>query len=315
MLQSEEHTKMGRVRVGLVGMGIGKLMAKGLAATPRGEMVALCDILPERMDAVAAELPAPVKYYTDYREMCRDPEVDAVFVVTPNQWHVPVALEAIRNDKHVLVTKPLADALVPAEELVAAAEASGVVNMMSLTMRFDPATQYLGQMNAAGGFGPIYYGHARVIRRSGIPSWSLGFIQKGGGVFRDLGVHLLDAAWWIMGMPEPVSVLGTAGARFGPRGVGYWQFAPQPAEIAQQFAADDYGAGLFRFANGAALHVETFWASHQPEEIQVEIFGEEAGAKLRPLTIYRTVDDQPVDETIEVEKEPTVWERIAAHFV
>src|SRR3712207_7552233 len=51
-------------------------------------------------------------------------------VATPNQWHVPVGLEAVRNDKHVLVTKPLADALPPAEQIVAAAEAAGVVNMI-----------------------------------------------------------------------------------------------------------------------------------------------------------------------------------------
>jgi Predicted dehydrogenases and related proteins len=52
-----------------------------------------------------------------------------VFVGTPNQLHVPIALEAVRNDKHVLVTKPLADAVTPARDLVAAAEAAGVVNI------------------------------------------------------------------------------------------------------------------------------------------------------------------------------------------
>ena len=55
--------------------------------------------------AFAAELPDEVKFYTDYKAMCRDPELDAIFVGTPNQWHVPVALEAVRRDKHVMVTK------------------------------------------------------------------------------------------------------------------------------------------------------------------------------------------------------------------
>jgi predicted dehydrogenase len=39
-----------------------------------------------------------------------------------------------------------------------------------------------------------------------------------------MGVHVLDAAWWLLGMPRPGSVLGVGGARFGPRGEGYWRF-------------------------------------------------------------------------------------------
>ncbi len=109
------------VRVGIVGMGIGKPNARAIARHPRGEVVALCDLDEGRMADFAAELPGAVKRYTDYKAMCRDPKLDAVFVGTPNQWHVPVALEAVRRDKHVLVTKPLADAEKPARRLVAAA--------------------------------------------------------------------------------------------------------------------------------------------------------------------------------------------------
>jgi predicted dehydrogenase len=308
---------MDKVRVGIVGMGIGRPMGKGIAANPRGAIVALCDVLEERMQEVAADLPEPVRYFSDYKQMCADPEIDAVIVATPNQLHVPIGLEAIRNDKHILVTKPLADALGPAEQIVEAAEAAGVVNMMSLSTRYDPATQYLGQLNADGTFGQIYYARARSIRRSGIPSWSPGFIQKGGGAFRDMGVHLLDAAWWIMGMPRPVSVTGVGGARFGPRGLGFWHYRQHSnlGELAKQFAADDYGAGLIRFENDAGLQIESFWASHQPEDLQIELFGEDAGGRLKPLTVYRTVNGAPMDGSVELPPGPNVWERIGAHFI
>ena len=85
------------VRGGIVGMGIGKPNARAIARHPRGEVTALCDLDEERMAAFSAELPGEVKCYTDYKAMCRDPELDAVFVGTPNQWHVPVALEAVRR--------------------------------------------------------------------------------------------------------------------------------------------------------------------------------------------------------------------------
>ncbi len=306
---------MSEVRVAIVGMGIGRPNGRAIAKNPRGRVVALCDLIPERMEEFAKELPELPKFYTDYREMCRDPEIDAVFVGTPNQWHVPVALEAVKQGKHVMVTKPLADSEAAARELVEAAEAAGVVNMMSLSTRFADQVAYLGALIQAGELGRVYYARARSIRRSGIPDWNLGFIQAGGGAFRDMGVHVLDAAWWLLGMPEPVTVLGVAGAEFGPRGLGYWKFKRPPESFYRQYAADDYGGGFIRFADGTGLQVESFWASHQPEEVQIELFGTEAGAQLRPLKIYRTVNDAPQDISIELPDPASPWDRIAAHFI
>jgi predicted dehydrogenase len=304
---------MEQLRVGIVGMGIGRWNARGIAHNPRGAVVALCDLVEERMRDVAKDLPAPVRFFTSYREMCSDPEIDAIVVCTPNQFHVPVALEAVRNGKHVLVTKPLADALGPARELVQAAEAAGVVNMMSLAVRYGAGVRRLGQLAEAGEFGELYYARARSVRRSGIPSWSPGFIQAGGGAFRDMGVHALDSAWWLLGRPQPVSVSGVAGAKFGPRGVGYWGWKPQP-ELALQYVADDYAGGFVRFANGAGLQIESFWASHQPEEFQIELFGTGAGAKLDPLTIYRTENGAPVD-TVYPDLQDDSWDQLSAHFI
>jgi predicted dehydrogenase len=296
-------------------MGIGKANGRAISRNPRGAVAALCDLNEERMRSFAAELPEPVTLYTNYVEMCRDPMIDAVFVGTPNQLHVPVALEAVRQGKHVLVTKPLADSVHAARQLVEAAEAAGVVHMMSLVTRYSAATQHLAYMAANGGFGEIYYARGRSVRRSGIPSWNLDFIRKGGGAFRDMGVHVLDAAWWLMGMPAPVSVSGVAGAKFGPRGLGFWNWKQQPPEVAGQYEADDYAGGLIRFANGAALQVESFWASHQPEEFQLELFGTEAGARLDPPTIYGAADGTAVDTVYHKTHDEAAWDRLTDHFI
>jgi predicted dehydrogenase len=304
---------MSIVRIGVVGMGIGRHNALGFARSARSQVVALCDLVEERMQSVAKDLPEPVRFFTSHEEMCRDPEIDAVFIGTPNQFHVPVALEAVRNGKHVMVTKPLSDSVAAARSLVEAAEAAGVVNMMSLSTRFDPRTQYVGKLAQSGDFGTVYYGRARSVRRSGIPSWSPGFIQRGGGAFRDMGVHVLDSAWWLMGMPRPVSVSGVAGAMFGPRGQGYWDYKPQP-ELGPKYAADDYAGGFIRFEGGAGLQVESFWASHQPDDLQIELFGTEAGAKVFPPTIYRTTDAMPNDTPVPMPFGYGVWELIADHF-
>jgi predicted dehydrogenase len=303
------------VRTAVVGMGIGRPNGRAIAQHPRGRVVALCDLMEDRMAEFAKELPEPVKFYTDYVKMCRDPEIDAVFVGTPNQWHVPIALEAVRRGKHVMVTKPLADSEGSARRLVEAAEAAGIVNMMSLSTRFADPVRYLGGMIKRGDFGDLYYARARSVRRSGIPDWNLGFIEEGGGAFRDMGVHVLDAAWWLMGMPRPVSVTGVAGAKFGPRGQGFWRFREPAEEFYTHCVADDYAGGFIRFENGLGLQVESFWASHQPEEVQIELFGTEAGARLRPLTLYRTVDGAANDITVTLPEGSKPWDHIAAHFI
>ena len=302
-----------KVNVGIVGMGIGKPNARAIARHAQGNVAALCDLDEQRMAEFAAELPGEVKTYTDYKAMCRDPELDAVFVGTPNQLHVPIALEAVRRDKHVMVTKPLADSERAAKRLVDAAERSGVVNMMSLSTRFSPACIYLREQCRAGFFGELYYARARSIRRNGIPAWNLGFIKEGGGAFRDMGVHVLDAAWSLLDFPKPVSVTGVAGARFGPQGKGYSR--PVTRKTYRQFKADDYAGGFIRFEGGLGLQVESFWASHQPGEMQIELFGSEAGASYNPLKLYRMVDGAEQDTAVNLRNQPEPWDHIAGHFI
>lgn len=306
---------MKEVRTAIVGMGIGRPNARAIAKNPRGRVVALCDLVEERMQDFAKELPEPVRTFTDYKAMCKDPEIDAVFIGTPNQWHVPIALEAVRNGKHVLITKPLAESEASARELVQVAESAGVVNMMSLSTRFGDACRYLQQLAREGYFGDLYYARARSVRRSGIPAWNLGFIQAGGGAFRDMGVHVLDAVWWLLGLPRPISVVGVAGAKFGPRGLGYWDWKVPAKEVYSQYASDDYAGGFIRFEGGIGVQVESFWASHQPGEFQIELFGTDAGGKLSPLTLYRTVNGAPHDTTVNLPKGPEAWDHIAAHFI
>ncbi len=311
---------MQELRVGIIGMGIGRANAIALDSSPRCRVTALCDILPERMPEIAAQIPSqPDLFFTDHRELCASDEVDAIFVGTPNQFHVPVAMDVLNAGKHVMVTKPLADALQPAEDLVALAESTGLVNMMSLSTRYSPAVQFLGHQVQQGAMGEIYYARARSVRRDGIPAWSPGFVREGGGAFRDMGVHYLDSAWWVMGLPEPESVMGVAGAKFGPRGQGY--FSPEgrvrpPEEYWRQFKADDYGGGIVRFRNGAGLIIESFWASHQQPEQQIELFGTEGGATLHPLTLFRTHDGEQQNIAVEQpEDKRQAWLNVAQHFI
>lgn len=309
-----------KLKTAIVGLGwVGTHQGRAIANHPRGEVTALCDLSENQMKDFASELENDPKLYTDYEEICRDPEIQAVFVGTPNQTHEPVGLEAMNEGKHVLMTKPLADSEDAAKRLVDKAEEKGVVNMMSLTTRFDNQCVYLKDLAEEGYFGELYYAKAWHIRRRGIPtgfsdvkniSPNQGFIKKGGGSLRDIGVHVLDAAWSLIGMPEPTAAMGVAGAKFGSQGKKFWE-----ESRSEDFDTQDYGCGFVRFEDGTGLQLDSFWASHHPQVKQVEIFGTEAGARLNPLEIFKTEKggEQTIDVSLPEDTDP--FDRIADHFI
>ena len=307
---------MKEVRIGLVGLGyIARLIGASFANNPGARVVAICDVSEEALQRAAAELPGSMRQYTDYNKMCREKDIDAVFVCTPNAMHVPAALAAVKNGKHVMVTKPLSDSVASAKRAVEAAEKAGVVNMMQLSTRFGSLCRYLGKLARNGEFGELYYARAKNVLRSGIPAVH-SHICKSGGACRDYCSHVIDAAWWLLGMPKPLSVSAVAGAKFGPYGRGYNGDAPPPKQIYSKFESDDYAAGFIRFEGGIGMQVESFWASHHPkEELQVELFGTQAGAGMMPLTLYKTVEGGTQDITVQEPVGAGVWNVTAAHFI
>ena len=150
------------VRIGIIGLGTGKENAKAFHRNKRGCVTALCDLNQELMVSFSKELSATerFKHFTDYKALCRSKEIDAVFIGTPNQFHAQMAIEAIRNGKHVMITKPLADSLNAARGFVEAIESERLVGMMSLEFRFSPECQYLLRQAETGIFGDVYYGRA-----------------------------------------------------------------------------------------------------------------------------------------------------------
>ena len=75
------------------------------------------------------------------------------------------------------------------------------------------------------------------------------------------------------------------------------------------------GAEPLAVRHGAGLQVESFWASHQPNELQIELFGDEAGAQFRPLKIFKTQDGVPHDIAVDIPLPTQAWDRIAGHFI
>ena len=129
-----------RLKVGVVGAGvIAQVMHLHYLRelSDRFEIAALCDISGENA-ANNAQRYNIAKTFSDWREMLKDDEIDAVFILTSGS-HAPIAIEAAKAGKHVLVEKPMCFSVAEGLEMKAAADEAGVTLMVAYPKRYDPA--------------------------------------------------------------------------------------------------------------------------------------------------------------------------------
>ncbi|SDD42567.1 Predicted dehydrogenase [Paenibacillus sp. UNCCL117] len=275
------------IRMGIVGAGniFRAAHVKTLLEHPEVELVAVCDINPERAEAVAAEYGIS-SFYTDYRELLKRDDIDAVDICTSNLFHSEISIAALQAGKHVFCEKP--DAVNPeeAQKMADAAKASGKVLMTMRNNRFNPSSQYLKRFIEEGHMGEMYTGRCGWLRRRGIPGKGGWFTTKelsGGGPLIDLGVHYIDLTMWLMGNPKPVSVSGATYTKFANNEIAdsvHSSFGEKKAD--GTFDVEDLATGFIRFENGATLQIEFSWASNVGEEMTfIEIRGTKAGFSLK----------------------------------
>lgn len=296
------------VRIGMIGAGsISKSHLEAVRDGAGAKIVAVCDIIEERARRRAAEFNIS-EVYTDHRQMLEKANLDAVVVGVPNAVHHIITINALQAGKHVLCEKPMAINVAAAEQMVAAAKASGKLLQIGLVNRLRPENQVLREMVVNGELGKVYYGKAVIIRRKGIPGWGSWFTRKeesGGGPLIDIGVHALDLAWFSMGNPRPVAASGHTYTAFGPdrRGLGSWGIP----DWSGKYNVEDLATGFVRFENGAVINLEVSWALHMPEETRVNVMGEKMGALTafdNTLQLYSEVDGTLVDTSRSFGKTP-----------
>jgi len=277
----------GKLIVGVVGTGFaGTAHIEGYKNTEDAELIAVCDVSKERAQE-SADKYGISRVFTDYKEMLKLDDLDAISVCLPNAMHMPVTVSALKAGKHVLCEKPLAANARDAAKMVEAAEKSGKILAMSLNFRYEGRSLTLKRLIEAGELGEIYYAKTAMLRNNSIPrGWFHVKEKSGGGPLLDLASHMLDVTWWLMGRPEPVSAsgatfakLGVAGKGMGTWGVGY---GDGPVDV------EDLAVGFIKFKDGQTLFVEVSWALNSPPVHYCHIFGTEAGASLYPdFAIYK----------------------------
>ena len=138
--------------------------------------------------------------YTDWRDVLKDPALEAVDICLPTDLHVPVTVAALAAGKHVLCEKPMALDTDGCDRMASAATQHGRVLMIGQVLRFWPEYLTLEQFVKQQGH---HMTAARFVRSAGLPAWSrwLPDEKRSGGAVLDLLVHDVGQALWLFGMP------------------------------------------------------------------------------------------------------------------
>lgn len=188
------------IRVGVIGYGYwGPNLVRNFRECAATQVVAVSDLSDDRLAAASRTHPG-IQTTRDYRDLLKNPHIDAVAISTPVTTHFPLAMEAVRAGKHVLVEKPMTASSEEGLRLIEEAERKRVVLMVDHTFVYTGAVRKIRELIEKGSLGEIYYYDSVRV--------NLGLFQHDVDVIWDLAVHDLSIMEYIL--PEfPVAVSAT----------------------------------------------------------------------------------------------------------
>ncbi len=261
-----------RLRVGVIGLGMGRAHIEGWREHAQVDVVAIADPDAARLATIGDKFEIEGRY-ASAETMVAAEKLDVVSICTPNKFHMDLTLAALAAGCHVLCEKPMAMSAEEGRVMLAAAEKAGRRLMINFSYRFSAQSRALKAQVDAGVFGEFYFGRSAWHRRRGMPGFGGWFGTKalsGGGPLIDLGVHRLDLALWLMGYPKPTWVMGAT----------YDPIARAAADKAgKTYDVEDLAAAFIRFDNGATLALEASWAANiqEAELMETRLLGTKAG--------------------------------------
>jgi len=225
---------MARLRVGTIGLRAGH--PRQWEGSPLVETHGVCDIDEPLLRSVAEQYQAPVAS-TDYRDLVACPDIDIIFVASPDQWHAEHACAAMRAGKHVLCEKPMVMTLEECEQIVRTADETGAKFLVGQVCRFAPgfvmATRLIGQ----GLIGDLFfieseYAHDYTHIR-GVGGWRVDPVRLR-HPFLGGACHAVDLLRWIGGNVAEV-------------------FAYANRKVLTDWPVDDCAIAAMKFAQGGVL--------------------------------------------------------------
>ena len=246
-----------------------------------------CDIIIEKAIEKQKQFPKIEQVIADYKIALADPEVEAVFVLTPNFAHYTVAMDALRAGKHVLCEKPVTVNYELSREMAEEADKQGKILNIGVCNRYNKSIELLREYNDAGKFGNVYHVYCSFRAHRSIPGLGGAFTNKaesGGGVLIDWGIHYLDLILYILNAPKLKTCTCDAYNEMAKdmktyKYHGMWAEDTKDVENGTN-DVDDFITGHIR-TSGASISFNGAWAQNiVPSDTYVDFLGDKGGARL-----------------------------------
>ena len=275
-------------------IGCGRIATNHIKAVVNNglELVAVCDILPQHMQALlekhGLEADETIARYTDYKKLLAEhPELELVAIATESGLHAQIALDCIDAGVNVIIEKPMAMSMADAEEIIRRSEEKGVTVCACHQNRFNVAVQKTRQALEAGRFGRLSHGsiHVRWNRNKAYyeqAPWRGTWAQDGGCLMNQC-IHGIDLLRWMFGN-EVDEVYGVTKQQFH-----------------DYLEAEDIGMAVIKFKNGAVATVEGT-TNVYPKNLEetLYLFGEKGTVKIggkstNNLDVWEFADETEAD--------------------
>jgi len=241
--------------VAVVGCGYwGPNLIRNLNSLSECNLKRVCDIDPDRLSHMKALYPG-VETTSDFDDLIKDREIDAIVVATPVGFHHKMARKSLLAGKHTLIEKPMAQSSSECEELIALAAKRKLVLMVGHTFVYSSPVREIKEIVGSGELGELQYVSARRL--------NLGLLQKDINVAWDLAPHDISIILYVLGK-EPISV-NCQGKSHVAKGV------------------EDVTNMTLNFSNGAFGIIQSSWLD--PNKVRETVF-----VGTRKMLVYNDVE-------------------------
>ncbi len=278
-------------KIGIIGTGqIAQTHLRKWAEIDEAEVVVACDVDESSLARTCTEFGIPSSV-TDFRELLKRDDVDAVDVCLHNNLHAPVTIEALRAGKHVYCEKPIAGSWADGKAMLDAARETGKMLHIQLGKLYTDATTASKMVIDAGELGRIYHAAATEYRRRGRPYvdgyGTARFVQKaqsGGGALYDMGIYELSRMLYLLGNPRVERVTGKT----------YRELEMDPVR-GKEMDVEEFATGMVYFEGGLTMAIVSAWAINLDAFSPSYIAGSKGGLRVDPFSFHKTIADIDFD--------------------
>ena len=244
------------VRWGILGCGdvVRKRVAKAIQDDPNSELLSVCRRDPDKLKQFAQDFEINHAYTLD-EDLIADPNIDAVYISTPVDLHLPQTIACAEAGKHVLVEKPMAMSVAECDQMIDACRENNVKLGVAYYRRFYPVVDRIKELIESGEIGKVLSVSAVTATAFAMSPGDDGYWrvlpdQGGGGALMDIGSHRINLFLDLFGAVDKVrAVCGT---------------------VAADYDADDCAGVLMQFTSGIQGHVHCYFGvTFDPDEFSV----------------------------------------------